>query len=381
MDAFEEIVIEEEKPVADEAVVVLSRGGFVKRMAPKTYERAAAGEPAELPKRALRTMTDRKLAFFTDRGNCYPIAVEQIPDARPKDRGIALGGLLAGLESGETAVAVWEMGDSGDWLFVTALGMAKRTARADYNVRKSKFAAINLREGDSLIDVLDPEGYESALLVSEKGMAIHFAIEEVSRVGRAAAGVKAMALGAGDCVRRAFVHNSEGEVILASELGYLKRCLLIDFDRQARGGKGVRSFNFVKNGANGTRIADALLVRDPFDFRIVQKSGASTPVNSEDVAIESKAGRGTPYVVVVMDDFVVECCPLDAACAVPAGSLCCSGGISAFCEPGARKCGSRSASAARVQAARHGVRLFAIAVLHVCGRMEGRGRAIGSCPE
>ena len=306
VDSFEEIVIEEEKPVADEAVVVLSRGGFVKRMAPKTYERAAAGEPAELPKCALRTMTDRKLAFFTDRGNCYPIAVEQIPDARPKDRGIALGGLLAGLESGETAVAVWEMGDSGDWLFVTALGMAKRTARADYNVRKSKFAAINLREGDSLIDVLDPEGYESALLVSEKGMAIHFAIEEVSRVGRAAAGVKAMALGAGDRVRRAFVHNSEGEVILASELGYLKRCLLIDFDRQARGGKGVRSFNFVKNGANGTRIADALLVRDPFDFRIVQKSGASTPVNSEDIAIESKAGRGTPYVVVVMDDFVVE---------------------------------------------------------------------------
>src|SRR5699024_9750845 len=83
VDSFEEIVIEEEKPVADEAVVVLSRGGFVKRMAPKTYERAAAGEPAELPKCALRTMTDRKLAFFTDRGNCYPIAVEQIPDARP----------------------------------------------------------------------------------------------------------------------------------------------------------------------------------------------------------------------------------------------------------------------------------------------------------
>ena len=102
------------------------------------------------------------------------------------------------------------------------------------------------------------------------------------------------------------MHSSEGEVILATELGYLKRCLLIDFDRQARGGKGVRSFNFLKNGSNGSRIADALLVRDPFDFRIVQKSGAFTPVNSEDVAIESKAGRGTPYVVVVMDDFVVE---------------------------------------------------------------------------
>ena len=86
----------------------------------------------------------------------------------------------------------------------------------------------------------------------------------------------------------------------------MKRCLLIDFDRQARGGKGVHSFNFLKNGANGTRIAGALIVRDPIGFRIVQKSGAFTPVNSEEVAIESKAGRGTPYVVVVMDDVVVE---------------------------------------------------------------------------
>ena len=110
----------------------------------------------------------------------------------------------------------------------------------------------------------------------------------------------------GDRIAYAFVHNSEGEVILISELGYMKRCLLIDFERQARGGKGVRSFGFLKNGSNGTRIAGALMVRDPFDFRIVQKSGAVTKFNSEEVSIETKAGKGTPYVVVVMDDVVVE---------------------------------------------------------------------------
>ena len=184
--------------------------------------------------------------------------------------------------------------------------MIKRTAKEDYNVRKAKFAAINLRTGDKLKEVLDPKGYESVLLISLSGMAIHFAMEEVSIIGRTAAGVKAMALSPDDRVGYAFLHNSEGEVILISELGYMKRCLLIDFDRQARGGKGVRSFNFLKNGANGTRIAGALTVRDPYDFRIVQKSGAFTQFNTEDVAIESKAGRGTPYVVVVMDDLVAE---------------------------------------------------------------------------
>ena len=305
--SFEQIVIEEEKPVADEAAVILSRTGFVKRMLPRTYDRAAAEEQAELPKCVIRTMTDAKLLFFTDKGNCYPITVEQIPESRPKDRGLALGGLLAGLENGENVIALLEAGDwSGDLLFVTQGGLVKRTACSEYNVRKAKFAAINLRDGDTLLDVMNPCDFDSVLLISEKGMAIHFALDEVSRIGRTAAGVKGMTLAEGDRVTHAFMHNSEGEVILISELGYMKRCLLIDFDRQARGGKGVRSFNLLKNGTNGSRIAGALLVRDPYDFRIVQKSGAFTPVNSEEVSIESKAGKGTPYVMVVMDDVVVE---------------------------------------------------------------------------
>ncbi len=307
VDSFEQIVIEEDKPIADEAAVILSRSGFVKRMQPKTYDKVASEEQTELPKCVIRTMTDAKLLFFTDKGNCYPITAEQIPEARPKDRGLALGGLLAGLENGENVVALLEANDwSGDWLFVTQGGLVKRTARSDYNVRKAKFAALNLRDGDLLLDVLDPGTFDSVLLISEKGMAIHFALEEVSRIGRTAAGVKGMTLADGDRVSRAFMHNSEGEVILISDLGYMKRCLLIDFDRQARGGKGVRSFNLLKNGANGSRIAGALIVRDPYDFRIVQKSGAYIVVNSEEVSIESKAGKGTPYVMVVMDDVVVE---------------------------------------------------------------------------
>jgi DNA gyrase/topoisomerase IV subunit A len=276
-------------------------------MLPKTYDRTASEDQTELPKCVIRTMTDAKLLFLTDKGNCYPITVEQIPEARPKDRGLAIGGLLAGLENGENVVALIEAGDwSGDLLFVTQAGLVKRTAYSEYNVRKAKFAAVNLRDGDLLLNVIDPKDFESVLLISEKGMAIHFAVEEVSKIGRTAAGVKGMTLANDDKVSHAFVHNSEGEVILISELGYMKRCLLIDFDRQARGGKGVKSFNLLKNGTNGSRIAGALIVRDPFDFRIVQKSGAFTPINSEEVSIESKAGKGQPYVVVVMDDFVTE---------------------------------------------------------------------------
>ncbi len=307
VDSFEEIVVEEEKPVADETVVILTQAGFVKRMTPKAYDKAvASAEFSDPPRQAIRTMTDTKLLFFTDMGNAYILSAEKVAEtARAKDRGLPLGGVLAGLENDEALVALIEAGDwSGELLFATRKGLVKRTALSEYNVRKSKFAALNLKNGDRLLDVLRPEGYESLLLLTKQGMAIHFATAEVSVIGRTAAGVKAMALGADDEVAFIFAHNSEGEVVLISDMGYMKRCLMFDFERQARGGKGVKAFNFLKNGSNGSCLAGALAVREAFNFDIVQKNGTRTPCNTEDVAIEPRTGRGQPYIVVVMDDVV-----------------------------------------------------------------------------
>ena len=309
VDAFDEAEVEDEKPVADEAVVILTQAGFVKRMQPKLYDKAlSGGDFADPPRLALRTMTDRKLMFFTDMGNCYLLPAGNIAESsKPKERGLPLGGVLAGLENDESLVALMDSGDwSGELLFATRKGLIKRSTVEDYNIRKSRFTAIGLKNGDRLLNVVRPEDYESLLLISKSGMSIHFAVEDVSVIGRTAAGVKAMALDPNDEVAFVFPHNSEGEVILISELGYMKRCLLIDFDRQTRGGKGVKAFNFLKNGSNGSYIAGALSVREPYDFKIVQKGGTVTPLNTEDVAIEPRTGRGQPYVVVVMDDVVTE---------------------------------------------------------------------------
>ena len=78
----------------------------------------------------------------------------------------------------------------------------------------------------------------------------------------------------------------------------------MDFDRQARGGKGLKCITLLKNGVNGSCIAGALMVTDPYSFRVVQKSGTSTEFNTEDVGIETRAGKGQPYVVIVMGDVV-----------------------------------------------------------------------------
>ena len=309
VDSFEEIVIEEEAPAADETVVFVTQAGFVRRMAPKLFDKSQTnGDFSDPPRTVLRTMTDRKLMFFTDLGNCYLLPAGQINEStKPKERGLPLGGVLAGLENDERLTALLDSGDwSGELLLATEKGLIKRSTLEDYNLRKSRFAAINLKNGDRLLTVQRPEGFDSVLMLTRKGMAIHFAVEEVSLIGRTAAGVKAMTLAADDTAAFLFLHNSEGEVVMISEMGYMKRCLLIDFDRQARGGKGVKAFNFLKNGQNGSVIAGALAVREPFDFNILQKNGGVTPCNTENVAIEPRTGRGQPFAVVVLDDVVTE---------------------------------------------------------------------------
>ena len=304
--SFEAIVIEEAAAAPDEVRVLLTRNGFVKRMPPKALDKAlAGGEFNDPPARVLACLTNEKLLFFTNMGYCYPVTVEQIPEARAKERGLAPGGLLAGLEKDEALVGVIPAADwSGEALLATEKGMIKRTALADLNVRKGRYAAISLKGDDRLLCALNPADGSGVLLITQGAMAIHFAVEEASLVGRTAAGVKSMTLAPEDRVRFAFVHNGEGEVVLATDLGYLKRCLLIDFDRQARGGKGVKCMSLLKNGANGSRIAGALAVTDPYDFGVVQKSGTVTVFNTEDVAIENRSGKGQPYVMVVMGDAV-----------------------------------------------------------------------------
>ena len=304
--SFETIVIEAEAAAPDEARVLLTRNGFIKRMQPRLLEKAiAGGEFSDPPARVIPCMSNEKLLFFTNLGNCYAVGVDQVPEARAKERGLPPGGLLAGLEKDEALVGLLCAGDwSGEVMLATERGMIKRTALADLNVRKGRYAAIGLKGDDRLLCALDPASGDGVLLITGGGMAIHFAVEEVSVVGRTAAGVKSISLAPEDRVRFAFVHRSEGEVVLATDLGYLKRCLLIDFERQARGGKGLKCISLLKNGANGSCIAGALTVTEPYDFQVVQKSGAATAFNTEDVGIETRSGKGQPYVMVVMGDVV-----------------------------------------------------------------------------
>ncbi len=302
-------VLEEEKPLPEETWVVVSRAGFLKRVSPRLYDKyLAAGEEGEAPLWRFKALTGQKLLFFTDLGMCYPVNVEALPDLKPKDRGLNPAGLLPGLEKEEKLLALELV--EGDWsgtlLFATAGGLVKRSALADYQVRKGHFAAIALKGQDRLAALVREDGQEQVMLVTRKAMAIHFALEEVPVTGRATSGVKGIALAPEDQVIACFLHDCAGELLIATDRGYFKRCLLVDFDAQARGGKGLKCFTFAKNGANGQVLAAAVKVTDPVDLLVRQRGGALTQINSEWVKIELRSGKGQPMVVAVLDDIVEE---------------------------------------------------------------------------
>lgn len=305
--------LQKEEIIAEEATVIYTKGGLLRRLYPARARKLAAdGEFAEDPPAyQFDTLTDHNLYFFTNRGNCYALSVAALPEQnKPKDRGALLSGVLAGLEDGERPVAIFcekaaELPSKPDWLFVTAQGQVKRTAAADYDVRRAKFAAMTLKEGDELAFVLPLDAALDVLMFSGSGMCIRFHGDAIPVQGRVAGGVKGMNLEENDRVLWVGTPQATDQMLLLSERGYAKRILYMDFEPQARAGKGVKSFYFNKNGSNGTRLAAvAQLPAQGAKLRVTQKLSPYTELNADEVVLQGKQDRGAPMVMALLDDVV-----------------------------------------------------------------------------
>lgn len=312
----ESTATEEEEVVPEDAVVLYTFGGQLKRMYPKFYEKLPVPDIqkdalSDVPKFLFMTQTDHTLLFFTDRGNCYPLSVGSLPEAnRPKDRGVLLSGVLAGLEEGETLCQLYcvktsQLATMPDFLFLTTQGMVKRTVATEYDVRRQKFAAINLKDGDTLLHVLPVVPELDILLISLAGQCIRFTLDTVPPMGRATGGVKGMQLEKDDQIIWGSQISQEDQLVLFSDRGCAKRVLAMDFEVQGRNGKGVRCFTFNKNGSNGTRIASCVSIGpQPSSLLVMQAQSGITSLSSEEIAVQSKADKGKPYVMALMDDVV-----------------------------------------------------------------------------
>ena len=307
-----EALVKEEK-VAEEALVTFSREGYLRRSWPKAKKAAQPedGQPDDPPVYSFETDTDHTLFFFTNIGNCYQLNVGALPEMnKPKDRGSLLSGVLAGLENGEEPVYLMcataeELNSLPDLLFVTSRGQLKRSAASEYAVKRSKFGALNLREGDSLHAVLSLDVSSDVLMISETGMCIRFHADQVPAMGRVSGGVKGMTLDLSDRILWVGQPAAADQLLLFTERGFGKRVPYTDYEPQARGGKGVKTFYYQKSGSNGTRIAGVALITAPGQTVVIhQKTSQPTQLSADEVILQSKQDRGMPYVMALMDDTV-----------------------------------------------------------------------------
>ncbi|MDR2514815.1 MAG: DNA topoisomerase 4 subunit A [Christensenellaceae bacterium] len=293
-----------EERQGEPCAMIWTAGGMLKRMAPRLFQRREESEDA--PRASLEMRTDESLLLFTSKGACHTIEAGQIPEAKWKDRGLSLSGLVQGLESGESLIA-WQKKKKegeGELLFFTAQGQAKRTALSEFGARKGRAAAISLKNGDELLAVEPYAEGALVLLLSARGMSLCFRADEISLMGRAAAGVRAMTLEPGDRLRLAAPAAQGAELFLLSDRGYVKRCLALDFEPQRRGGKGVKAFPFNKNGSNGEALAVAELLNEPCELLVAQKDGTKTRVRSEEAPLRPKGDKGAVFLPVFLDNIV-----------------------------------------------------------------------------
>ncbi|MGI6192218.1 MAG: DNA gyrase/topoisomerase IV subunit A [Christensenellales bacterium] len=303
-----EITVDESELKVVSDVTVYATASGIKRVAAKLFAQKGTQEEGRTFF-AIDTRTDKRVQFFTNRGTMYSIDAEDIPEPKGKQLGSMPAALFAGWNDDERIVAAFSFDaypEEQSLLFFTKQGMAKRASLAEFETRNKKYAAIGLKDGDEVISVVSDNGLPTVLMITTLGMSIRFLAESIPQMGRTAAGVKAITLELGDSVLFAEQVPDDGQMLLISDLGYAKRSLILDYECQNRNGKGQRTFELKKSGANGTKIAAAMLLTGPVTFAVEQLRSGKTVFASEEVLVEKRQSRGLPLVMAMLDDVVID---------------------------------------------------------------------------
>ncbi|MBR5804743.1 MAG: DNA topoisomerase 4 subunit A [Clostridia bacterium] len=292
---------EEVKLVAEDVVVAVCEGMRIRRTAEKQFN---IGQVEEEPIAILHTDTSKRIRMFTNLGAVISLPVAEIPETKGSAKSANLASIVQ-FDNNESIVAVFDDSNEGSYLFSTSQGFVKRSPADEYQLKVKKTTGMNLKKDDTVISVCRDNGKSSILMVTQSGMSIRFETGSVPTTGRVSGGVHGIKAAAGDPVIFSEQVDEEGELLVITDRGYGKRTLLFDYELQGRNGKGVRTFDFKKNGSNGTKIASALYVTVPYEFKVIQRHGAETQFSTEQVRIADKMSKGFLMVAVILDDDVV----------------------------------------------------------------------------
>jgi DNA gyrase subunit A len=275
--SMEDLIAEEE------VVLTITHQGYIKRTALNTYRtqrrggrgiQGAMSKDEDFVEHLFIANTHNYMLFFTDKGKCFWLKVYDIPQGGRATRGRAVVNLI-GCEPGEKVkafVSVKEFDENHYIVMATKNGIVKKTVLSAYgNPRKGGIYAIEIREGDELIEARITNGDYDILLGTHEGKSIRFSEKNIRPSGRKTMGVIGIKLGsAQDRVIGMLVVRREGTILVATEKGMGKRTEVIQYRTQTRGGKGVMTMRCTDKTGKMVKIMEVV---DSDDLIVITDSG------------------------------------------------------------------------------------------------------------
>ncbi len=293
----------------EELVVTLSSNGYVKAVqadAFRTQGRGGRGVQAaklrdnDYVAHILSTTAHSYLLFFSNRGRVYRLRAHEIPQKERTARGTAIVNLLP-LAPDERIQAVIDTRDyetSRYLFFATKRGQVKKTRFTEYDSSlRAGLIAINLKNGDELVRVIQTGGEDDIFMVSRAGMTIRFSEDEVRATGRAAQGVIGMRLREDDEVMSCDVPRPDADICIFTDNGYAKRTKLDKFPRKGRGTLGVKG---IKLSARRGSVVAAFMVG--LDDEVLLISSGGTTIRTQVREISSQGRDATGVKAMNLDD-------------------------------------------------------------------------------
>ncbi|MEI8238162.1 MAG: DNA gyrase subunit A [Actinomycetota bacterium] len=273
-----------------ELVIVMTEAQYVKAVPAASFKTQGRGgrgvtgaklKSDDIVRHVIFTTAHAYLLFFSNRGRVYRLRALEVPERERQAKGMPIVNLLP-LQAGENIQAIIDTRDFAAeryLFFATRHGVVKKTAFNEYdNGRRDGLIALNLRQHDELVRVIETSGNDDIFMVSKGGMTIRFNESEVRPMGRAASGVRGMKLKPNETVVSVDVAKDDTSILMITEAGFGKRVQLAKFNVQGRGGQGVKGMKFIRN--KGTEVVAAFMVGDDDEIVAVASGGTTirTPV-------------------------------------------------------------------------------------------------------
>ena len=286
----------------EECVFTLSHNGYIKRTPAAEYRaqsrggkgvRGMATREEDYVESVFTASTHDFILFFSSRGQVYVRKGYQIPEAGRSARGTNIVNILP-LEPEEKISAMLRgkgLQEDDFIMFFTKNGVTKRMSQGELrNVRKNGIRALDIREGDELVQALTTHGSEKLLVVTRGGMAIRFDENDVRPMGRTAAGVRAIRLKEGDEVVAAVRATDEDAAVLTvTENGYGKRTRIGEYSVQNRGGQGLKTYQITQKTGE---IVGAKKVTGEEDILLVSDDGTIIRMEAGSISLLGRATQG-----------------------------------------------------------------------------------------